>query len=550
MAIQTSPNSKPGSLFFSDARSCKAWLKSIPLTNIAQAQQTILDSLRIVNRSGDLEPLERLTCMELMRDKVAFLLSEQRARYSGKTIPLSAGDYAAWNVSRNLITEMEAGYRRCWTDANGANEALTNHAALIIQRIIRYIGLQMLMVGFIYRRFDNALWMRLHLQWMEAEERGLAHVQMKDTVGSLDGYSSVAQAYTAVLLGQLANVYELSPRQIDFVDGVLKRFGHKVSILAATAPTAQDAQAIQSIQGAQGVVCAVDLLSNAGAGFHESVAPAAHVRIVDVSDLSRSLRRRLKKLSAGEEPAALDLPADWSAADARDNLQRLHQLWCEGNAARPMSSIPAEREAILSFGITETHFILSGDLFEQPGVKRELTRQEMNDIAMFGKVSESTIRAKYADFNYGTETWGIIDESRGAFHVMRPANSPRGVAIGKLVGIKVGKTGIFYLGVVREIIEETEGQIMVTISMLPGKPEPISVRSGDMRARTSTSYVQGFRLPPMEGLKIQETLIVPPSLVQKGRGIDIFHQGHGSPKQVTLVEYVERGVDFDRVIIA
>ncbi len=547
MAIQTSPNSKPGSLFFSDARSCKAWLKSIPLTNIAQAQQTILDSLRIVNRSGELAPLERLTCMELMRDKVAFLLSEQRARYSGKTIPLSAVDYAAWNVSRNLISEMEAGYRRCWTDANGVNEELTTHAALIIQRIIRYIGLQMLMVSFIYRRFDNALWMRLHLQWMEAEERGLTHVQMKDTVGSLDGYSSVAQAYTAVLLGQLANVYELSPRQIDFVDGVLKRFGHKVSILTEPPPVLQG---VPSPSSSLPPLCSVDLLSNAGAGFHESITPAAHVRILDVSDLSRSLRRRLKKLSAGEEPASLDLPADWSANDARDNLQRLHQLWCEGNAARPMLSVPEEREAILSFGITETHFILSGDLFEQPGVKRELTRQETNDIAMFGKVSESTIRAKYADFNYGTETWGIIDESRGAFHVMRPANSPRGVAIGKLVGIKVGKAGIFYLGVVREIIEETEGQIMVTISMLPGKPEPISVRSGDMRARISTSYVQGFRLPPMEGLKIQETLIVPPSLAQKGRGIDIFHQGHGNPKQVTLVDFVERGVDFDRVIIA
>lgn len=540
MATQTSPQSQPnpGSLFFSDARTCKVWLKSIPLTNIAQAQKTILDSLRIVNLSSEISPLERLTCMELMRDKVAFLLSEQRSRYAGKTIPLSTADYAAWNVSRDLISEMETGYRRCWTDASGAKEELTAHSALIIQRIIRYIGLQMLIAGFIYRRFDNALWLRLHAQWHEAEERNLTDVQVKDSVGSLDGYSSVAQAYTAVLLGQLANIHELSPRQIDFVDAVLKRFGHKVSIER------------ESLAVGSGAVCAVNLQTDAGAAFHESVATDPPVRVLAVDDLSRSLRRRLKKLGAGEEPAALDLPADWSAADARDNLQRLHQLWCEGNPSRAVSNVPVEREAILSFGISETHFILSGDLFEQPGVRRELTRTEMNDIAMFGKVSEATIRAKYADFNYGTETWGIIDESRGAFRVMRPANSPRGIAIGKLVGIKVGKNGIFYLGVVRGIIEEIESQITVTIAMLPGKPEPISVRSGDMRSRTGTSYVQGFRLPPMEGLKIQESLIVPSGLAQKGRGIDIFHQGHGSPKQVNLVDFVERGVDFDRVTIA
>ena len=163
MAIQTAPNSKPGSLFFTDARTCKEWLKSIPLTNIAQAQQNILDSLRVLNRSPEFVALERLTCMELMRDKVAFLLTEQRARYAGKTIPLAHGDNAAWMVSRTLLTEMESGYRRCWTDAAGEDSPLATHAALIVQRIMRYIGLQMLIAGFIYRRFDPALWMRLHL---------------------------------------------------------------------------------------------------------------------------------------------------------------------------------------------------------------------------------------------------------------------------------------------------------------------------------------------------------------------------------------------------
>ena len=549
MATQTSPQSppNPSSLFFSDARTCKAWLKSIPLTNIAQAQKTILDSLRIVNLSSEISSLERLTCMELMRDKVAFLLSEQRSRYAGKTIPLPTADYAAWNVSRDLISEMETGYRRCWIDASGAQEELTAHSALIIQRIIRYIGLQMLMSGFIYRRFDSALWMRLHMQWMEAEERGLTEIKIKDSVGAASGYSNVAQAYAAVLLGQMANIHALTPRQIDFADAVLKRFSHKVTLHREPPLTAIDAS---STGASRSTLCAVDLLANAGAQFCANVQPASHLRMIDVSDLSRSLRRRLKKLAAGEEPASLDLPAEWSIADTIQNLQRLHQLWCEGHDARASATVPEEHEAILSFGIGETHFILSGDLFEQPDIKRELTRSEMNDIALFGRVSEATIRAKYADFNYGTETWGIIDESRGAFRIMRPSNSPRGVTIGKLVGIKVGKTGVFYLGVVREIVEETEGQIIVTIAMLPGKPEPISVRSGDARTRSNASYVQGFRLPPMDALKIQETLILGSNLVHKGREIDIYHQGHGNPKQVILVDYVERGADFERVLIA
>jgi cyclic-di-GMP-binding protein len=537
MAIQTSPNSKPGSLFFTDARTCKEWLKSIPLTNIAQAQQNILDALRILNRSPDFVALERLTCMELLRDKVAFLLSEQRARYAGKTIPLSHGDNAAWMISRTLLTEMESGYRRCWTDAAGEESPLVAHAALIVQRIMRYIGLQMLIAGFIYRRFDPALWMRLHLQWMEAESRGLATRKVKDSIGSLDGYSTVLQAFTAVLLGQSANIYELTPRQIDFVDAVLKRFGHKVTIGTEAAPNPH------------GMICAVDLLSNAGCAFRANLEPAEHVRMLQLEDLSRSLRRRIKKLADGEDPATMDLPAEWSPADAREQLVRLHRVWCEGTSGRPPATIPDEKEAQLTFGISETHFFMSGDLFEQPDVKRELTRQEMNDITMFGKVSESTVRARYAEFNYGTEKWGIVDESRGYLRLLRPANSSHGVAIGKLVGVKIGKQDAFYLGAVRELSEELDGMIYATLAMLPGKPEATSVRSSDNRNRGGGHYVQGFRLPAMEALKIPETLVVPASFAQKGRGIDIFLPAHGSPKMVKLLDFVERGVDFDRVTI-
>lgn len=537
MAIQTAPNSKtgkPGSLFFSDARSCKDWLKSVPLTNVAQAQQKLTDALRILNRATDFAPLERLTCMELLRDKVAFLLGEQRTRYLGKTLPLSHADMAAWNVSTALLTEMESGYRRCYQDAQTGDSVLGAHGALIIQRIIRYIGLSMLMSGFIYRHFDKSLWMRLHLQWIEAETRGLTNTKVKDSVGTLEGYSSVAQAYIAVLLGQLANIHELGPREIDFVDAVLKRFSHKVTISPnTTVPLA----------------LAVDLLSNAGAAFHPAAMAAEHVRFLDSAELSRSLRRRAKKLSEGEEPGAIDLPADWTATDAYAQLSRLHKLWCDSATSRPLATIPAEREAIVAFGIAETHFFLSGDLFEQPDVKRDLTRQEMSDIAMFGRVSESTIRARYAEFNYGSETWAVVDESRGQLRVVRPTNSTRGVAIGKLVGFKLGKTGEFYVGSIRALHEDSASHFTVTLAVLPGKPEATAVRSSDNKARTAT-YTQGFRLPPMESLGIPETLVVPSNLAQRGRGIDIFHPGHGSAKQVNVLDFVERGQDFDRVTIA
>jgi len=306
-----------GSLFFFDARSCKEWLKAIPLTNIHQAQQKLLDALRMLNADSHFLPVERLTSMELMRDKLSYLLNEQRSRYAGKTYPLSNTDMGGWQISNQLLSEMETGYRRCYIDASQTDAVLAPHSALIIQRMIRYIGLGMLMAGFIYRKFDATIWMRLHLQWIEAESRSLTKTRVKDSIGTADGYSSVEQAYIAVLLGQLAAITQLTSREIDFTDVVLRRFSHKVVL-----------SKLEAITQADNTQLGVDLFSSRGAEFQSVFNDAANIRILNVADLSKSLRRRIRKLAAGETTLSLELPSDWSAEDAAIQLTRLHKLWC------------------------------------------------------------------------------------------------------------------------------------------------------------------------------------------------------------------------------
>src|SRR6185312_4734307 len=97
---------------FADARGCKEWLGALPLTNIPQAQAQVLETLLAMNEA-DIAPLERVKSLELLRDTIAFLQGEQRARYFGKTLPLSANDNSAWSTGRSLLEAMEEGYRRC-----------------------------------------------------------------------------------------------------------------------------------------------------------------------------------------------------------------------------------------------------------------------------------------------------------------------------------------------------------------------------------------------------------------------------------------------------
>jgi len=94
-------------------------------------------------------------------------------------------------------------------------------------------------------------------------------------------------------------------------------------------------------------------------------------------------------------------------------------------------------------------------------------------------------------------------------------------------------------------VQETDGRIVATIALFPGKPEAIGVRSGDVRHRTSNNWTQGFRLPAIEGLKIPTTLVVPGSLALRGRAVETWESELA--KEATVQEVVEHGADFDRV---
>jgi hypothetical protein len=536
--MAANPPTRPATgLAFSDAKSCKDWLNGLPLTNIPQAQQIVLDALRTLNRS---EPgtLERLKCLELMRDKIAFLQGEQRSRYFGKSLPLSANDHAAWSIGRSLLEEMETGYRQCLAAAAADKGELARHAPLMMQRTVRYLGAQMLFHAMVYRRFEPVLWTRLHQQFADAERDGVADERVKDSLESEDGTSSVHEAYVQVVLTQAAYLSEMTAPQIDLLEALLRMWARKVRIFT---------EAPASAEAGTTFPLAVDLAKPIGARpLHADDRRPTH-RVLDVEGLSRSIRRRLKGLQAGEEPVSLMLPAEASAFDALSQLSRLHKLWCEGAPPRPPAKVPDEKSASIAFGLPEIyHFVTGGATFEQPDKERELTRQEKDDLAVFGKITERTQQLRVSDYNFTLENWGIVDEMLGAWRLLRPQTASRGVAIGRVIAMRVGETAPFFLGMVHALVQETDGRIVITVTLFPGKPEPIAVRAADSRHRAGSQWMQAFRLPALERLGVPESHVVPSGIAARGRGIEIWA---GGAKESTVYEILERGVDFDRVTV-
>ena len=535
--MAATPPSRSGTApAFTDAKGCKEWLAGLPPTNIPQAQQIVLEALRAVNR-GEPGGIEGLKCLELMRDKIAFLQGEQRSRYFGKSLPLSPNDQAAWAIGRSLLEEMETGYRRCLAAAAGDGE-LARHAALMTQRIVRYLGAQMLFHAMVYRRFDPDLWLRLHRQFEDAERAGTAEERVKDSLESEDGASTVHEAYVHVVLTQAAYLSEMTAPQIDLLEALLRLWARKVRIYAQP-PAEAEAGATFPL--------AVDLAKPIGARPLNADDRKPTHRVLDVEAISRSIRRRLKGLQAGEEPANLGLPAEASAIDALSQLSRLHKLWCEGAPPRPPAKVPEEKSAGLGFGLPEIHFFVTGGkVFEQPDKERELTRQEKDDIATFGRITERTQQMMVSDYKFELESWGVVDEMLGAWRLLRPATASKGVAIGRVLAMRLGDAAPFFLGMVQALVQETDGRIVITVHLFPGRPEPIAARAADSRNRQGAQWVQAFRLPALERLGVPESLVVPSGIASRGRGIEIWA---GGAKESTVYEILERGADFDRVTV-
>ena len=519
----TPPTAADASLFFTDSRGCKTWLGGLPLSNLSQALSSVLDALRVFNRAP-FDPLGRLKCLELIRDRVAFMVGEQRTRVFARPLPHGPGDLSAWETTRLVLEELEGGYRRALAEPD-----LAAHAALATQRVIRYLASQMVHHAVVYRPFDPALWQRLHQAYESAEQGGFAEEKVKDSLEAEGGASSVAEAYAQAVLLDAAGAHEMNAAQRLFAEALLKLWGRKLKVLR-DAPA--DASPIQPM--------VVDLRGSEVAAAAPGDSITGSQRVILVEELGRSIRRRLRVLQAGEDGTTLGLPAAALGVDLPTELQRLVKRWCEAGSPEPPLNPVSGKQAGLVFGLNDAHFFVSGGkAFEQPGKEREMTTQEKNDIAVFGRVTERTqsMMATTNQPSFTVDLWEILAEGLGSMRVRRRTGS-RGAAIGRLIAVRAAAGAPFQVGMIRALYNQADG-IEAVIALYPGKPEALA-------ARTTGPWAQAIGLPAIEKLGVPATILVPTNMAYRGRTLQV--RGEEGVREVKVEEVLEREPEFARVV--
>jgi hypothetical protein len=290
-------------------------------------------------------------------------------------------------------------------------------------------------------------------------------------------------------------------------------------------------------------VLAADLKDGAGLVAARPGESLGEPRYLEMGKFSESVRKRIRFLRKGGNPAEVGLGEECTAAACEKLLGDLYQQWFEARAQRGFARRSGGRSAVVCLGAPAVHFYLSGEqAFTPPGQKkRSLNAREMEELRMFGRVSDETQKQAVAELGFGLERWDIQDESALGFGLLKTGPGGPGLRQGLLLGIKPASASQFALAQVKWLRQATDGEIELGVGLLPGIPVPVAVRPAGNPAEP---YVQGFFMQPLPRIQEEPYLVLPVGWYGPGRLIEIWT---GEARTVKISALLEKGADFERV---
>jgi cyclic-di-GMP-binding protein len=509
---------------FRDAAGCAAWLQGIPLINVVTSHGKLLAQLAELNRC-EIAAAERVRILEQLREGVLFVQTEHAKRFSNRPVPLSAQEREAFNAVVALWDAYLRGFQYCLESA-AADAA---QSALACQRALWCLSAKLSEHYATYQEIRAGEWSLLNRLYLLAEERGVAEHKVRHPVykGKID--TSCAETYARALLLHLANPNEHAPRQTALIARWLERWARKVSV--SRTPPAEDKAPL-----------AVDVSGDAGVARNGATGDS--VRYLDVSDVARSVRKRVSLLRKGESPSALNL-GDVPPATAEQLLIMVFKQWCEDKHSRAHPRRTASGTAEICTGMAAMHYYVSGDRFRQPAGSEDLNKMQREEIATFGRVA-----TRHEDEDYGktqgfsVEVWQLKDESRTGLRLERtdPA-APARYQLHQLVAVRPADGKSFILGMVRWLSVGSDLLLRAGIRTMPGMPKGASLRGTGLNA-TTEKYVPGLLLPAVPALGSPESLVMPAGWYKPKRLIELVRDGSSN---VVLGALLERGTDYERV---
>jgi hypothetical protein len=433
-----------------------------------------------------------------------------------------------------LWQSMVTGYQRCLQAFLDGDKQLAQSGALISQRCLRYIGLQI----FEHQRnsydFNPNLWQQLHALYAFAEKNNFQLNKVIDELHSPNHPVTCQAVWVKTLLASHGHPDQLTRGHLKMLERWLNNWSDMIEVGRHCDLGEEEAQTL-----------AVDLWSSQGLQNVKFISISGEMRYLAMMPLSKLIRVKIILLDQGQSPQQLEL-GEYSSADCLDFLNKLHHYLCDANHHRQIDRKPVSQAADLCFSIEGIYAHLALKPFRPPKQEVGSDRLGQKQIEAFGRVLTDTNRQKIMQMGYAFESWLIEDESLLGVKVLR--EDRQGVRIGmhQLVAVQPRGTNTFLTGQASWIVVTRSGQLRMGIQYFPGLGQPISIQNKGINNILVDKAVAALLLPAVPELKTPASLIVPRDFFRANHLAELTHLD-GKIQIVKFGFSVLKGNDFERV---
>jgi hypothetical protein len=493
---------------FGNARSARDWLEQLDRSQPLKMQARLLGQINLLNRyrmpAGD-----RLRVIEELRGAVLSVQTSTASRFTGRCLPLSAGERAAFDANQAMWDALATAYLHCLAAALDGDGNVGGQVSLIAHRALGAFALMQFDALRASHLPAPGYWRRTHACYEAAEKLGASERKIKDDALSEERPISVRAAYVLCVLMFTSSPFGLSQRQLGMLYRWLGKWAGKAALLDAAVHQCALPPLMLDLSSDEAVARSTQLNSK--------------LRWLVLDEFSHGIRKRLTLLDQGETPEALRLGSELSPSQADALLRHMHTHCCRGGLTRAESRRPIQQNASVVIGMRAVQAFLGG------------AGTRVTDLL------QPDARPDTVATGYLIEDWRIIDDSATGLRLSRRTTSEGArVSNGMLLAVQPENSSAFLLAHVCWTMAHG-AELQIGISMLAGIPQPVDVtRSPD---GGGDHEGQGLLMPAVERIGQPECVALPSGWYRKSRNIML--SGHQGKRRVQLVESLERGCDFE-----
>lgn len=489
---------RPGrDAFPTQPKAVKLWIEALPLANSGATARLLYNGIKELN-ALEVDPLQRLEILELLRQPVSFVVAGLDKHIIGQPLPLPQQKRQIGTVLRDFQRELELGYRECVLDLcapRGVVPFLRGKAvALAVGRGLFHVG-QLLQKAYLsYGEIPPGAWRDLHALMAYAVSQNLQDKHIHDP--QLKGFHVSPQAlYLQALLLFITHPYRLTQKEIADVE----------QATLVWSPLCE----LRFDGGGEGVF-AIDPALDAAPGVRqESNRPWR----LDTAGLVKHLMVQLTDHPGHEAPIVPRSKLGQSPPLSRELLQRLLLAW-GFSGERKFQRLPAGHGMDAVIGLQATHYLVAGNKDLNAFVNslsHAVVLSDRERAAAWAQASSEQSKPVLGPVK-------VLDQSLGGYRIIwENAQNLRArvgelVALGQVVADDDEDPRDWLIGVLRWLKCGPADSLEAGIQLLSRQAEAVIVRS--LAASNSSKVIhRGLLLKPLKLDGEGESTLLVPALV-------------------------------------